>query len=211
VVGLLVALKLLAWPLIVWLVLTRRGRAAAVAAVAGAAFLLGSWSVIGFQGLTTYPHLLRVSAAAWARQSYSVKAAALALRLPVSVSGMLVFVVAGLLGAWAVAAAIRGEERSSFAAAVAAGVYLSPVVHMHYALWLVVLVAIVRPRPHWVWLVVLGIWVSGTEPALSTWRLEAELGVALALVAYTVLPRARTDALSWRAGIRVPHVVRSVG
>src|SRR5205085_1831834 len=53
------ALKLFLWPLGIWLLLTRRLRAAAIAAVSGAAFLLLPWAAIGFAGLGSYPAMLQ--------------------------------------------------------------------------------------------------------------------------------------------------------
>src|SRR5919204_50074 len=45
--GIVIALKLLAWPLLLWLVLTRRFRQAGVAAAVAAGGGLGSWALIG--------------------------------------------------------------------------------------------------------------------------------------------------------------------
>ena len=205
-IGLLVALKLLAWPLIIWLLLTRRGRSAVVAAVASVAFVLLSWAAIDFQGLTSFPRLLRTSSADWAGASYSIKAAALAVGIPATTSQAIAFLIAGLVAAWAIWAAVRRRDLASYAAAAAAGIYLSPVIHLHYAMWLVVLVALAQPRPNWIWLAVIGLWISGTDPALSTWRLETELGISLALIVFTVMPRPYTAPLSWawssRRGVR---------
>ena len=56
--GLLVALKLFFWPVLVWLVATRRYRTAGFAAATSVFFVLVPWAGIGFAGLRGYPHLL---------------------------------------------------------------------------------------------------------------------------------------------------------
>ena len=58
--GAIVALKLVAAPLVAWLLVTRRFRAAAISAATAAALWVGGWALIGFDGLTGYPHLLSV-------------------------------------------------------------------------------------------------------------------------------------------------------
>src|SRR5712691_3434232 len=60
VAGALVALKLFLWPVLLWLVATRRFRSAAAGVAAGVVLVLGPWAVIRFAGLTGYPHLLNV-------------------------------------------------------------------------------------------------------------------------------------------------------
>jgi Glycosyltransferase family 87 len=55
-------LKVFLWPLCLWLLFTRRFRAAAVSVVAAVALLAAGWAVIGFQNLFDYPGLLRNAA-----------------------------------------------------------------------------------------------------------------------------------------------------
>jgi Glycosyltransferase family 87 len=51
-------LKIFLWPLWLWLLFTRRYRAAIVAATAAVGMLLAGWAVFGFQDLLDYPRLL---------------------------------------------------------------------------------------------------------------------------------------------------------
>src|SRR5215831_11651069 len=60
VIALTAVAKLFAWPLFVWLLATRRLRTAAGAAGMALILLVGGWAAIGFAGLGSYPHLLRV-------------------------------------------------------------------------------------------------------------------------------------------------------
>jgi hypothetical protein len=51
-------MKIFLWPLWLWLVFTRRYRAAVISAVAAVVLLTAGWAVIGFQNLLDYPQLL---------------------------------------------------------------------------------------------------------------------------------------------------------
>src|SRR5207244_1002281 len=82
----------------IWLLATRRWRAAAACVGAGVMLLLGSWAVIGFAGLGSYPTLLNVLERIEAPVSYS----AVAL-LGVHSGGATAAVTAALAGWLAVA------------------------------------------------------------------------------------------------------------
>ena len=58
--GTLIALKLYFWPLGLWLIATRRYRAAGAAAISAIVLTFVSWAPIGFVGLSGYPNLLRM-------------------------------------------------------------------------------------------------------------------------------------------------------
>jgi hypothetical protein len=55
----MIAAKLLAWPLIIWLLVTGRGRRAGVAAGTAVALVLASWAPIGFAGRSMAPRCSR--------------------------------------------------------------------------------------------------------------------------------------------------------
>ena len=70
VVGLAIASKLFVWPLLAWLLGTRRYRAAGIAAAATAAVILVPWALIGFDGITSYPDLLRAAERVYAPTAF---------------------------------------------------------------------------------------------------------------------------------------------
>ena len=70
--GLSVSAKLLFWPMFVWMLVTRRIRAAALAIVIGLAVTTAAWAAIGFDGLAGYPDLLRRLSEIQAERSYSI-------------------------------------------------------------------------------------------------------------------------------------------
>src|SRR5262245_26662570 len=93
-----IALQVFLWQLVVWLAATRRW-SAAVGAVAVAALLaLGSWAVIGFDGITQYPELLRRLSEVEAENSYSAYAILVTIGLPSALARLgVIAAAAGLL------------------------------------------------------------------------------------------------------------------
>ena len=150
--GVAVAAKLFVWPLVVWLLLTRRFAAAAWAVGSAVVLVLGAWALVGFQGFRDYPKLLRAVQDVYAVRSISVSTVAGAL---------------GCLGVrrgrrrrgrrarcFGIAAwLVRRDDgdRRAFAVLVAACVLASPIVWPNYAALLFVPIAITWPRlaPAW--------------------------------------------------------------
>ena len=72
-----VAAKPFVWPLIVWLLVTRRFRAGAWSIASTAALVLGAWAVVGFEGFVDYPALTpRAAGGLHAQRSLSLAMAA---------------------------------------------------------------------------------------------------------------------------------------
>jgi uncharacterized membrane protein len=151
-VGVAVAAKLFVWPLVVWLLLTRRFRAAAWAVASAAGTVLGAWTLIGFQGLRDYPTLLRVVQDVYAVRSVSLSTVAGAMGasvpLAVAIAGAAGLVCLGL-AAWL--APQPDGDRRAFAVVVAACILAAPIVWPNYAALLFVPIAVTWPRlaPAW--------------------------------------------------------------
>jgi alpha-1,2-mannosyltransferase len=200
--GIVVALKLLAWPLLLWLVLTRRFREAAVASAVAAGGILGSWSLIGFAGLAQYGRLLDADATAFAVRSHSVVAAALRLGASQHAARLVAVLVAAAV-AGVVVRLGRDRDLALFTAALVFGLLTSPIMWTHYVVALYVPLAVAYRRPE-VWLLTIPYWLSPLEPPPHVWKvflvllLTAALGV-LAAEPELRRPRARPRA---RAGTR---------
>jgi hypothetical protein len=193
-----IVLKLLAWPLLVWLLVTRRFKAAAVCAASTALLLLASWAAIGFDGLTGYPRLLGADAAAFQNHSDSVVALLLRAGFSPAVSRLLAILAAVAILELARRRA-RTDEPFALALALAAGIVASPIVHAHYWVVLFVPFAVSRRSASWLWLIPLGFWASPVEPPRHTWQ----IAVGLALAASAVLSvRTRRSGSGARRGSR---------
>ena len=152
--GLAVALKLFLWPLVLWLLATKRFRAGAISIASGTAAIFVPWAAIGFAGLRDYPDLLRAADHVFSEHSNSLYAGAAGLGLgDVAARSVALAVGAALvLGCFALARRPAGDFRS-LCAALGAALVLTPIAWPHYFALLFVPVAILRPQLHRLWLV----------------------------------------------------------
>jgi hypothetical protein len=170
--GFLIALKLFLWPVLLWLIVTRRLRGAAGGVVAATALIVLPWAGIGFRGVATYPHLLSLLSRVEGRDGYTIAAV---------VSGTMSWGAASLLGAavgfgiLALAAQRRGDDRASFVLTIAAMLALSPVVYMHYFVVLVLVLGLYVPRFGAIWTLPLLLWVAPQVDNGATWQTAAAL------------------------------------
>jgi hypothetical protein len=156
--GFIVALKLFFWPLVFWLLATRRYVSAAATAAASLAFVFVPWAGIGFAGLGQYAHLLSVVSHREGADSYSLAAlvhyavpswtAAVAVETLVGICVLVLVIVAGR----------RGRDRDAFALAILAMLAFTPLLEIHYFALLLVVVALYRPRFGPAWIAPLLIW-----------------------------------------------------
>lgn len=160
--GAAVAAKFVVWPLVAWLLLTRRYRAAAWAACTAAGLVFGVWLVLGFEGLADYPALLRELQDVYATRSISLATIAGGLGASLS-TAVAVSWAAGLalvgLAAWL--ARGRDGDRRAFTVGVAACVIASPIVWPYYLAFLFVPIAISWPRFAPAWLFGYAVWLVG--------------------------------------------------
>ena len=191
VTGLVVAAKLLYWPMLFWLLATRRYRTAGLAVVATLVFVFLPWSGLGFAGLSSYPHLLSTFSRSQGPRSYSVAAllhsllpswtAATAVETVVGVGILLLVIVLGR----------RGRDRDAFALAIVATLVLTPVLEMHYLAALLVVVALYHRTFTLAWVAPLLIWGaqgSGPGSTIQTIHVLAALAIAIAVTLYDRQP-----------------------
>ena len=178
--GLVIALKLLAWPLLLWLVVTRRFRQAGVAAAVAIAATAASWSVIGFKGLSQYPRLLSADATAFQAGSRSVVAAALGLGAAAHTARLLALLVAAAVAAtvWRLAS---DRDLGAFAAALAFGLLSSPILWMHYFVLLLAPLAVAHRRAGAAWLLTIAFWISPTDLRGPVWKVVCVLALTATL------------------------------
>jgi alpha-1,2-mannosyltransferase len=152
VVGLAIASKLFVWPLLVWLFATRRYRAAGAAAVATAGVILLPWAAIGFEGLTSYPDLLRVAESIYATHSFSIATVMAGFGLDPGLASRGALAVGVAIATGALYAGRRGADEVSISLAVLAAILGSPILWEYYYALLLVPLAIVRPRFSGLWM-----------------------------------------------------------
>jgi alpha-1,2-mannosyltransferase len=200
-VGLTAVGKLFLWPVGLWLLVTRRVRAAMVAVAVAAVLVVGGWAVIGFAGLRSYPHLLRVLSKVEQGTSYSpvalfrlsgASAAALTAVL-------LVLVVAG------VALAARGGDgdRRALSLAIVGSLLVTPIVWLHYFLLLLVPIGLYRPRLSPLWFAPLLLWLTpSTHSHGVTWHIALALAVTALVAVRTTAERRTRWLVGWTGVLR---------
>ena len=196
--GLLVA-KIVLWPLLLWSTVTR-WRQAVGTAIAAVAFAVAGWWVIGFAGFSGYPHLLSSLTYAFGPRGYSLMALGTRAGLGPETARFLPLLGAATLCALCVYYARSGREDDAFIAAVGAGIFGSPILWMHYAVILLVALAIKRPSFGVVWALPVALWLAPTENPSSGFDFALGLSLLVLLLAVSlrpVRPRTlqRTDAV----------------
>lgn len=178
--GLAIASKLFLWPIVFWLIATRRYRRALETMGVTAAAIVIPWAVLGFRDFAEYPHVLRLLVHTELPISFSTRALAGMLGFaPAALAVQLACVVA----VFALAGRQEGDRRA-FSAAILCALALSPLVWIHYYVVLIVPVGLAARRLAAIWLLpVLAFWMYA-ENLSSVWPV---LWVSLVVVGVAVL------------------------
>jgi Glycosyltransferase family 87 len=183
-----VVTKIFLWPLLIWLVATRRFRTAVTTLLLGIGVTLGCWAILAFDGMREYPNGIGRIAGLVQERSYSPFA--LFRMLGLSTGSARVVVGALTLAALvAIVALARGRDgdRRSFVAALVVGLLASPIVWMHYLVLLVVPIALYRPRFGVAWVVPLGYWyLQGQENDGSVGNIVVMLVLSAAALGFAM-------------------------
>lgn len=146
----LIVLKIFLWPLLIWLICTRRSKTAVAAAATAVLVSAVAWLPLGFSNARHYPDVLN-SLAGYER-TFSLSPTSLFLALgarPLS-AGVVIYLVGAalVLLIWRVG---RSDDGLSFRLAIACAFWLSPIVWGHYWMLLLVPIALVKPglSPRW--------------------------------------------------------------
>jgi hypothetical protein len=145
-------LKLYPWLLGGWMLVTRRFRQLALAVALVAIVTPAAWAVLGFAGMTGYPHMLSnldyvLRGVGPSFATFLMAAGANASTANAAALGLAVLM---LLLAWRIGSRPGGEGRG-FGLAVMACLIGSPLVWEHYFVLLFVPIALVSPRLSALW------------------------------------------------------------
>jgi hypothetical protein len=187
------SLKLFLWPLVVWLLATRRFGVAAISTGLAAAVTVGAWALIGFEGMTLYPELLRRLTDIVEVIGLSLVALGAQAGLPIGVAESLPLLVGVpmLLAVFALARRADGDRRA-FSLAVVSAIAITPIVWQHYFALLVLPLALARPRLAWPWALLWVFWLvpgQGNEGEILS--IVFATAIAGAVVAFSTLTTAR--------------------
>jgi hypothetical protein len=186
-------MKGLVWPLAIWLLATRRWRAAGLAVALAGGLTLAAFEGIGqgVDGIGEYARVVRILTDQLAPEGYTLYAFALEL----GASSLLAHIVTYAAGAAVLLACVlvsrhagRDADRRGFALALLAALLLSPIVWPHYFVLVLVPLALRYPRVGWVWFVPLVTWIApGTGN--GAWWQSATMIVAMVATLLLTLRR----------------------
>jgi hypothetical protein len=190
VLGVVVALKLFLWPLLLWLVITRRYKAAMIAGCSTILFVLVPWIPLRGAGLVSYPHRLSVLSSLEAKRGFSPAALLAHSGLNWTAAQALGYALGVTL--LALAYRRRSSEASALGLICAASLLLTPILWPNYLVIMLVPFALLRPRFSVLWL--LPVILFG-QPAFAppAWEIAVLLGIlaVLTLPALGIVPRRR--------------------
>jgi len=197
IIGLLVALKLFLWPLLVWLLATRRYGAALLAGATALTATAVAWATFGFAGVGEYLPMLRLLAKLDERGGAGPLAAMMKLGLSLRAGEALVLLLGGVMLGF-ILLVRRKHDAQSFVLALVAAILCSPVVWLHYYALFIVALAILQPRFSPLWVVPLVTLITPARPPGPTWWAVLVVATFAAVIATAVM-RARGESLGRRA------------
>lgn len=178
IAAILLSIKPIVWPLLLWLVLTRRLRAAGVSVAGAAVINLIGWALLGFGEIGHWKHLLELQSSILYARGYGLTAlivhlggdrtAGTAVQVLVSVALVLV------------AIRVRADNRRAFAVAIVVMLTSSPLMDNHYCALLIAPIALASPSLGAAWIIPLVLWLCPATRA-QAWQ------IALAWVALSLL------------------------
>jgi hypothetical protein len=177
----LVSVKLILWPLGLWLLATRRYTALAYTVVAGIAVNAAAWGILGYSELPRYLRLLHALDNAAEDRAYSTFSLARHVGASGAVATTVGVVIATLAALACFAVGRRGRHRDSFAICVGVALLATPIAWLHYFALLLVPLALLRPRFGPLWLAPL-VLVVCPPTAPASWQIVLALSVAAILV-----------------------------
>jgi hypothetical protein len=167
IVALLVSIKPIIAPLVLWLFATRRVRAG-IYSVAGAALLnAAAWGIVGLGEIPNWLHLLGVQGDMLYAKGYGVIAVAAHLGLSRGAGTAVAMLLAILMAVALVWKGRRNEDIGAFSLAVLLMIVASPQVDGHYFALMIVPLAIRFPTLRAVWFAPLALWVCPAAEAVA--------------------------------------------
>lgn len=166
-----ISMKPFLWPLGLWLLATRRWRAATYAVIWAVALNLLAWATVGFSQISTYLNLAREDTSVLWRGGYGALALAHHLGLGRGVGYVLLVLLALPLALLLLRRGLSiGDDREALVLAVGLMLVASPLVWIHYLVLLILPLAVVRPRLSWLWVVPIALWLLPPGPHVGDWQ-----------------------------------------
>jgi hypothetical protein len=201
--GLMLSVKPIVWPLLVWMLITRRFRAAAYGLAVTLALTATSWAALGFGQLAAWTHLLTFQMDVDYRVGYGLSALVAHFGAGRSAGTVLQVVVTGALVIGCLCLGRQGRERAALTLAVAAMLASSPLVDNHNFALLIIPLALARPHLGRAWLVPFALWLC-PDTGVAGWQVILAWGILGALTVWAVRETAVLPETGITAGRHLP-------
>jgi hypothetical protein len=188
-----ISIKPFVWPLGLWLLATRRWKAAACALASGLVINLVSWWILGYDQISQYLHLsARDTDALW-KGGYSMLAVAHHLGFGRTVGEGLLLVASALAAAGVLhAGLVKRDGRQALGLTIVLMLVASPLLWAHYFSLLLIPLALRRPRLSVVWALPLLMWPMPPRQPVYGWEEILAWGVTAVCIAATLAEYSRT-------------------
>jgi alpha-1,2-mannosyltransferase len=178
-----ISVKTFVWPLGLWLLATRRWKAAGWALGLGLAFNLIAWGTVGFNEISTFVHLSSQDTKALWREGYSTLAFAHHLGLGRGAGDVLLLLTSAASAAALIYVGfVKRRDRGALVVAVLLTLLASPLLWAHYFALLLIPLALYRPRLAPVWALPLLLWPIPPRQPVYGWEEWLAWAVAAALL-----------------------------
>jgi hypothetical protein len=190
--ALMLCVKPVVWPLFLWLVVTRRFRAAAYGLGVALVVNLISWAVLGFGQIPVWWHLLVLQTDVLYRQGYGLVALAVRLGAGRGAATVLELLASAAVALGCLWLARKRREQAAFTLAIVLMIVSSPLVDNHYFALLLVPLAIARPQFSRAWLAPIVLWLCPATH-FAVWHLVVAWAMLAAIAIWLIrLPEAPT-------------------
>jgi hypothetical protein len=178
-----ISIKPFVWPLGLWLLATRRWKAAAWALASGLVLNLLAWGLVGFNEISTFLHLSSEDTKALWKGGYSMLAVAHHVGLGRSAGeALLVLLSAASAAAVVYLGAVKRREREALVLAVLLMLLASPLLWAHYFSLLLIPLALCRPRLGAVWVLPVLMWPMPPRQPVYGWEELLAWGITAAVL-----------------------------
>jgi hypothetical protein len=195
----IISLKPFVWPVVLWLLFTRRIRATAWTLLWGIVINAVAWAVVGYGRIGEYLHLSATVTSTLKQNGYGLIALLAHPGAPIWTGELLMAVVVLVLLAACLRAARHHDEQLALLLCVLLMLAATPLLWNHYFVLLIVPLALYRPHISFEWIAGLLWWLCpGTD--VSAWQAFVGAGVT-ALIACCLIAG---DSSARRASAKQP-------
>jgi hypothetical protein len=158
--ALMISVKFIAFPVVIWLVATRRYAALRYTVIWALVINLAAWATVGFNQIPRYLALLPAVAKVARPLGTGVVSLCIHLGATTAVAYAVAIAVSAVLAVAAIRAGRQGADLAAFALSIVVCLVATPIMEPHYYTLLLIPLAVARPRFGPIWAAPLVLWVS---------------------------------------------------